>query len=514
MANDESHDTRTTVAEDRVVAAVSLSVAGVVSGAGEGSLPESYQLPADNYVAAKRPLKIIQPHPTLTGASSVYSWAEPGVKYELPINAIFGAYPYSFTVSGPSGMTIGEFYILDDDGVTLRRPANYGVVSFDVPATGMTSFSYTVTITDQQLNTENVTVNVTVDASKYIHLKESAAEGGDGSSATPLNSFRDVWKDDVTDDTYAGKILRIHGGNYTLYGDAENNNVNVNFDGDIKPKIWVNQPGETPKFDCSQAKILYNGGNMDDSAFIGIRFENARSDVSNSHFFWTTSAVQRGIFWRNHFQYLGEGTVGNDNAACIFIPATSGSSYVIKDNTADTIEGPIYDTYNLVDSLFEGNLVSNSTSGQTHFIKGTTEYSCVRNEKAVLNITGLHGLDLMMGQTGGDSHDNEFCYNTVIMDDDANDDALRVAWAVEPIHYNQWLYRNTLIGRTRHLHKDTTEWTYEKNIHSDDLPTGSALTFIDNQVTPVSGINASGDLTGTTKESYLGTRGANISGAE
>jgi hypothetical protein len=40
MANDESHDTRTTVPEDRVAAAVSLSVAGVVATLAQGALTE------------------------------------------------------------------------------------------------------------------------------------------------------------------------------------------------------------------------------------------------------------------------------------------------------------------------------------------------------------------------------------------------------------------------------------------------------------------------------------------
>jgi len=513
MPNNQAHDTRTTVAEDRVAAAVSLSVAAVVSGGGKGSLPESYQLPAANFVAAKRPLKILQPHQTLTSSESVYSWAEPGVTYELPISAVFGAYPYFFEiVDGPVSMTVGEFFVLGGDGVTLIRPTNYGVVSFDVPASGMDSFTYTVRITDQEGNSESVVVNVTVSANKFLHLDASAADGGAGTAVSPLNKFSDVWKNDTDDATYAGKILRIHAGNYVLYGDPGNSG-NVNFDGSKKPKIWINQPGETPVFDCSQAKILYNGGNMDDSAFIGIKYENARSDVSNSHFFWTTTSAQRGLFWRNKFKSLGKGQAGNDNPACIFIPAEATSSYVVKDNEGDTIAGPIYDTYNLTDSLLEGNRAINSTSNETHFIKGTATFCCVRHEEAVSGITGTFGLSLMMANTAGTSHDNEFCYNRIVMQNTSVGEALKVAWSSTAVsHYSQWCYRNTLVGRARQLNADSSEWAYEKNIYTNDFPIGSALTLSDNVIVSVNDIDADGVLTGQPAITYAGTHGADISG--
>jgi len=518
MANNGAHNTVTTEPLDRATPDVSLSVAGVAGGGGDPAVT-NWQLPSANYVAAKRPLQIIQPHPNQTGPDSIYLWAEPGEKYEVPISAIFGAYPYHFNVDGPAGMTVGSFLALAQDGVTLIRPEIYGVVSFDVPASGMTSFSYTVTITDQQLNAQSVTVNVTVDASKFVHLAPLGVGVGDGSSGSPLGSFEDVWKNDNADATYAGKILRIHGGNYNLKGDP-NNNGNVVFDGALKPKVWVAKSGETPVFDCSTAKILFNDGNMDDCAFIGNKFINGRQDVGNAHFIWVTSNPERMLIWRNEFRNLGYGTDGRDNPACIFISSSGAVNPVVLSN--EFYELPpgqgngvaAYDTYNILEGLFEDNYADNSTADYLFWHKGQHVYCTIRSNRVGPNFTGKNALCLSFGADGGASLDDgfthgvEICYNQIA----SASTSFFMAWSsTSDTHYDIWAYRNSGEGNWIHLHTDTSEWTLEKNIATNTIPTGTAITSIDNQEILTSEIDADGALSGNAAQ-YRGTHGSTITG--
>ena len=501
-------------------------------GSGGGGPVFNWQLPESNFIAAKRPLSLVQPDINNIGADSFYLWAEPGEKYSVPICCNFGSFPYHFSVDGPEGMTIGSFLMLAPNGIDLIRPDNYGVVEFEVPESGMSSFTFTVTITDQNLDTLVLTLSPTVDASKFIHVAPIQQGVGDGSKGDPLGSWRDLWKDDVNDSTFAGKIVKFHGGNYELFGDPVANDGNVNFNGAIKPKTLMAVDGEVPAFDCQQARIIMNGGNMNDCAFIGLSFENGRQDVSNAHFIWATGDPARPMFWRNKFNNLGPGVFGNDNPACIFIPQAGSDNPVILSNEFSGLTGgggngvAAWDTYSIINGLFEDNELSDSTSDHGFWCKGQHVNTSVRMNRCTNNFTGLRPLTMTLssGQTAtkddGNAHDVEVIYN-IIKNDAAGQTVNHVACQLfntitSGNAYNVSMDRNTFIGRVRQYNQDVTDMSYANNLYDGQFPSDATenniAVFSGNEQISSGDIDEAGSyLSGAIQ--YRGTKGHMISTA-
>lgn len=89
-------------------------------------------LPAGHWAAAKLPMTVIFPRPdTETRAWAREHWAywdgTHPVKYEIPIEAQGGAYPYVFTLlSGPPGMSIAQSYWIPGDTPAQMLALGYG----------------------------------------------------------------------------------------------------------------------------------------------------------------------------------------------------------------------------------------------------------------------------------------------------------------------------------------------------------------------------------------------------
>ncbi|MBW2527004.1 MAG: hypothetical protein JRI23_22680 [Deltaproteobacteria bacterium] len=492
------------------------------SGGGNPSTPR-LQLPAGHFVPAKMSLEIVSPRPSdEIGPDSTYLWAHEGVRYEVPIGAIGGAWPFSYeVVDGPDGMTVVSDLV--ETGDHYERHANYGVVTYTPPAGSEGStFSYTVRVTDQEGTVAEVSVSVTVQAAKFLFVApDDGTPNGTGTLADPLRGFAAMYGGLSADATFAGRLCYFRDGAFDMVGGSDSNG-NCRLGGATKPKVWRAFPDEEPVFDCSTAKVTFNGGDMDDCCFAGIRWENGRQDVANAHFIWASSGFDRGLFWRNTFYNLQRGQTGNDNPAAIFLSAPSNHRrhVVVMSNVFEQM-GPGggngvagYDSYALDYSLFENNEARDCTSSYCLWLKGGHRFTTVRGERASEgNSVGTVMLNVSLGMDGGtersESVEVGYCSITT-----TSGSAVRFCWATTADQTGPlWIYRCTVLGPFRALNADTIDATVETcllAVPTAEWPSGTGVTYDDTVEIAPGDLDASLALTGTARSSHLGTHGAEI----
>ncbi len=500
---------------------------GGSGGSGEGGAggagpdPGPWKLAEGHFIPAKLPLTIISPRPAdEIGADSSYRWAHEEVRYQMPIGVLGGAWPFRFElIEGPPGMTIGAQ--LQPDGDHLVRPPDYGVVTWTPPAGSEgQSLSYRVRVLDQEDNEATVTVELTVSASKFLFVApDDGSPQGSGTIDAPLRGFAAMFEGLSAAATYAGRHVYFRGGNYLLEGGSDTNG-NARIGGGGKPKVWRAFPDEEPVFDCSTAKVIFNGGEMDDCCFTGIRWEHGRQDVANAHFIWATTQFDRGLFWRNTFFDLQMGTTGNDNPAAIFFSAAGGHrQYLAVLSNAFVEMGPGggngvagYDSYGQDYALFEDNEARDCTSTYCLWLKGGHRWTTVRGERAVVgNDTGTVLLNIMLGRDGGTERSEQvevsYCAATT-----PSGHALRFHWATTADQNGPvWIYRCTVAGDVGALHTDTADVTLERCLFTDaDPPTGATTVYADMVTVTDGDLDAGLELVGDARTSYLGTHGVEI----
>lgn len=484
-----------------------------------GPLPD-YRLPEGHFVPAKMAIRVIAPRPEgEIGAESTYLWAHEGVRYEVPIAVVGGAWPFRFEViDGPMGMTIGSQLVRDGD--RLRRPADYGVVRWTPPAGSEGAlFSFTVRVSDQEGNVAEVEVNGTVDASRFVFVAPSdGSPDGDGTLAAPLRGFDALYRGISTDATYSGRHVYFREGRYELVGGSDANG-NARVGGGAKPKVWRAYPDETPTFDCSTAKITFNGGGMDDACFAGLRFENGRQDVANAHFIWANTRYDRALFWRNHFHGLERGQNGNDNPAAIFLSAAGQprEHIAVLSNRFEAM-GPGggngvagYDSYGLDYSLFEDNTAARCRSQHCFWLKGGHRFTTVRGERLVDdNQAATVLLNISLGRDGR-SERSESVEVSYCRAYSPSADSMRHSWASSASQTGPlWIYRCSIRGSFRALHSDTVDVVVERCLFTDAPPSGATTNLIENE--QVAGDDFTNELAlePPLRARLLGTHGAEI----
>lgn len=296
-----SHRVRATAADG------SASTWSIVEGS---TLPNTSSGP---YAVARVPLKIINPRPdSERGSQSRYSYNHSQMPYKVPISVVGGRPPFTFTITG-----IGS--------ITPRAPAwNPGMVSWaDVNVPSNTSGSYRVTVYDQDNNSDSVTVNVSVNDSKFCFV----APGGSGSGAigSPIGSCQDWYgADGGSTSSFVDRIIVYRAGSYDA---PDGGGTFIDWAGKRKPMGHIGYPGE------SATIVMSNSGN-------GHRgFYNNTGD-SNNHChdqFWGNLTISGGacfmrfnwdndrqVFWDCHFKDIdanrwASGTDGSNIGGIIYL---------------------------------------------------------------------------------------------------------------------------------------------------------------------------------------------------
>jgi hypothetical protein len=492
----------------------------------------SWQLADGHWVAARMPMVTVHPH-SAAGSDAQFRWAHPSMEYRQPIGVQGGAWPFYYElVAAPAGATIGNFLAWNASTSSYDVPEDYGVVRW-TPTSGTKSF--TVRVTDQGGATLTITWDVVVDATKFVFVSGSAAGGGTGSITSPFTWVECFGTLESTSNN-PGKIAVMRGGTIICTGFSDTNNPGtLNLSGTKKPKSWLAYPGEAPVLDFNYStKVLFNGsgdstGHMSDCSFIGLRFRNSWQNVNNAHYFWATDRCHRALWWRNYFETIECGLVGNDNPACIFLNGAGRPNprehVAIIQNTFDGMgvgggNGVAsVDSYNCRYSLWEHNTLKNMRSSYGHWQKGEHQFCTVRHETAVENITADKMFMFTVateGATGMDSHSNEFCFNTGVSD----------TGVIYSFGYTQntsgrydiWSYRNSMRGNLLNglsssvpqqvaLYDVTTDTDVDNSLAIATWPGTYGNT---NLLLAVSAIDANGKLTGASRALYLGTHGSEI----
>lgn len=131
--------------------------------------------------AGNYPLQIIAPRDY--GADSLlshYYKTYPGIEYEVPVRALGGDYPFTYTLlTNPSGMTIDD---------TL------GIVTWSNPLTTGSPHAVSVEVADSGL-TEKDTISwtITVTTSDFYFVDDDAGAGGDGSIGSVILFKVSAW---------------------------------------------------------------------------------------------------------------------------------------------------------------------------------------------------------------------------------------------------------------------------------------------------------------------------------
>ena len=495
-------------------------------------LEGSWRLPEDNRVTAKMSMTAVYPRPDgETQSHARHRKFHSDMPYRIPIGVQGGAWPFKYEITNaPSGATIGSEY----------GDANYGILQWTPSGeTGVQNFK--VTVTDQDLNTVTLEWNATLDDDAFLFIQDGWAGTKTGTKAEPLEDWADWYKGSWTDSTYANKIIVFRGGNYAVTGDATNESGNCSLNSGVKSPSLIGYPGETPILDCTTAKIFSRvvGGatNNEDLTIIGLRFENGRADVANSHFFWCTgTGFNRHCFAENYFYNMGAGTSGTDNNGCIFISNDSqAKNYgLIKQNTVDTVtnasstNGMYFEAYWMNYWVVEENTVKNSNSTSGIYLKATTTFISCRGNQMWENNTGTGiSIGYLNASSMATPHDHEVCWNRAVISGAANTSTVIFDMVRENgypgTHYNTYCYRNTFQnGFDRVRFGGLENYETEGNIIISDSVAADHWTAslrtepsgresIEDTFTGNATTDANGVLTGAARTTYLGTKGHEVS---
>ena len=490
----------------------------------------SFPLPQGHFVPAKMPMHPVFPRPdSETQPYARHRWAHPDFRYEIPIGVQGGAWPFKYEViNGPTGATIGQYY----------GDADYGVVKW-TPSNGDSGTkTFTVRVTDQELNTVDLTWTTTIDPNQFIFIDSSAPSAGTGSISSPLKSFADWYTNSETDSTYKQKIVVFRRGSYELISTGHDYKTNLN--PNYKSICLIGFPDETPIIDCTDAAIFFSGSS-DDAFISNIRFEHGTPGNTNTKMIVSRANGDRVTVWNNYFYDLTNGTVGDDNCTAIWAPNNGSPTYhwLVKHNTFDAFtndgsNGSYVDWYYTYYGLIEENVAKNSRNHYGIWAKTTKAYITIRANDLSENITG-GGIVVHYGDNApGQPHDHEVCWNKVVapMSEQTFPSLLIMGDSptnVNRNHYNSFVYRNTFVGNFPWVRFGSPVENYKIDanvIVSDRSDVWSSdsnnkpkwdTTIIDTTIPNLTGkssskiVGSNGLLVGSYRKKFLGIRGHEIS---
>lgn len=416
-----------------------------------------FQLAATNYTPTKVTMEIIAPRPDVERTTnSRYSYAYPGLEFEVPISVVGGAYPFKYEIIARSGTanvataTIGETrtYQTDRTWYGTQNQKNYGTLRW-TPLAGddTNTYSFTVRVTGQDGVSVTVTFTGTVDSTKFVFIQDGAV-GGDGTKDLPFEDTDDVWGPDSAFNTYAGKFVYLRAGNYAAMPTTQ---WTAN-----KPYVWMRYPGDARPVLAppSGSNYTFSGAAaVADFWWSGIYFNGtAGTSVTQCRYFgpFTSLIGNRWTFWDNYFFNGQPGTNGGDNNGWVIFgnSGVTNQYLVMSGNVFDTASYSTngfycYDAYQLERHVFEHNVVKN-WSGDAHAQpkQDTRLFSIRANDMWEGNSTA-RGLHVLGGYDQFVSGDFEICWNYI----KDTTSPIRFGFGVGPniTHGPMHFYKNTIL---------------------------------------------------------------------
>jgi len=430
----------------------------IITASSEGADIGSWQLAEEFRTGQKLPMRVIYPRPdNETISYALHRKASRNWAYQTRIAIQGGEAPFKYElITGPASASIGGEMTrtLDPDSslVVHTLPDNYATVTWPEP-TGNSDFL--VKVTDQSGATVNVTWTVQTDESAFVVL--DSANGDDnniGTWASPLKTIATgLWKQSISDATFASKIAVFKKGTYPVYATVPNTNISLTEN--VKPRSFLAVDSDVI-FDTRGGHFYVNSG---DVAFVGIEFQGSRTDLPNNRIIQISTKNSNYLFWKLKFNNQTLGTVTGDNPSCIvFMDDTVFSHNIaVVDNTLmPETELTLINTFSSDGVLIENNKANNiqfdeSNQSPIILVKDDTKNVTVRFNHLTGFVPG--GIITMSNQQSPEmlALNQEVSFNYV--------KTSTVNWESGPILWNQnatsvsnaantHSYRNTIISPT------------------------------------------------------------------
>ena len=509
MANNDAHDTRTTVPANRATQAVSLSVAAM-SGAVDGL--------ASNY-----PLEILQPEAGLTTTNRFYK-AYPGFEYNVRMGVIGGKFPFMYSLpTAPAGMTINS---------------STGEINWPSPAASGTPYSVTANVTDAENTTRSVSWTVLVTTAGFLFVDAvngtSTALGGTGTIGNPWKTIKDMYGGDtdaaMRADFHPGEFVYWRAGEYQMtgylsddgtgtYGDG----MRMYFRGNTKPQVWLRYPGDAkPIFNQDEAHIYFESGGRD----VWLDEMDFRSENNPRHMGMNIASSRQNVMIRRcDYSGIVGGFQGGNNALLFIKLWGLGTNFVIQGNTfSDVDQGYGILNYRTTKVLVEDNLfdtigTDSQVNGHALGMKVMAHRWDVRSNtfrnNALESIT-LHYSDYQPDVCG----DIEIRHNVV----EAGGGDVFINQSFESLGLPVYTYRNTFMDtvKVRAVRDTNGPFYFSNNVIINDSSSEDNVTQLDifapSRVILTDNLNGSsvdnivdaqGNLTAAYAE-FIGTRGAQL----
>jgi hypothetical protein len=519
----------------------------VVSGGGGGAAGGGENTPETEVYT----LEIMYPRqsgttPDLATTNRAF-FAYTGLTYEVPLVAVGGSYPYTWSLSNaPSGMTVEEY--------TPRAGLH---PEYKIVWTNPTSnaSSIVVNVEDAMANTDSQTYSITVGTSGWTFIDQCNDGSGDtGTIAAPFDNLGQLY----TGSGANGRIYFRGTCTYTLGSlDALRQNVDHAQAEERVPwrsdafgpghgLIWLAYPGETPTidFEYTGSGVPYDSGTAGHSVpyfdtnsanlyVAGFQIDNVGGGKG-----WRLNVRESDygmMFWDNDFLSMGPGYGGTNAAFLLWSTDSPGSQGdIVLDNSFNDVQAPDHANeggsmlkfYGVIKPVVAGNLFNNMPAGNGQHdvalaFKGgdLTQYT-IRGNKFVDTHRAIGG-----NQAGTGGATGEINYNLVLS---VEEWALEVADEKVTDLGRHDIYRNTFVGPVTVQNVITADgpynFTHNVIINADEAQspwpciqenavTDSSRVVIDKDLcddAAAGHLDANGLLTGATRTTYLGARGFEI----
>lgn len=353
----------------------------------------SWALPLGHFINAKMPLNIVWPRPDAeTNAYERNRKVPSTVPFRMPIAVQGGAWPFKYEImEGPNWLSIGQ--TLPADWLTHANGLqDYGILYADNPSTVGSPHTIRIRVTDQQLNTAEVTWTMAVidleSTADFIWLSGSGSNSNSGSHASPKLDWNGWYLGDKNDSTFQTHQIHHLSGTFLITA-LPIETVFIAGMANTKPKCFVaDLEGTQPVIDLENTAFVEWQSNTNGSmCYSGLKWINppfgAQSNYRKQFVKGGSNGLRRSLYFENFFDGGGdtESQTGT-NSSVVMHSGNDGSHFAHCRNTyhqchnMDLVLG-----YNTFDALFEGNFVTGGYGGTYnpswgYFIKGN---DCARH---------------------------------------------------------------------------------------------------------------------------------------
>lgn len=430
--------------------------------------------PSGNYISgvpAQWPLQLI---------GTIQARAYPGLLYRSHISVVGGVYPYDFTVTqGPAGLSVDLH-----SGVTTWQPT-VGQVG---------SHALSVTVTDNVGSSVAMTATLEVTTEGFYFLSPSGQDTGEGGIDAPWATL--TYAADSARNIPRGSVVYVREGNYT------ENALRITT---ASPAYWLAFPGETPRIDLERSTWTLQRSLP--TAFVGLSLHNC-----GDRCVFVEVAVDLLVL-DNVFSDL-YATCGGCNPAFMLFSGHNnsaprhqyvrlvGNSFDDLDNSAGSETNGAAVSFDVHESLFEGNRLSNLAN--YGFVDKDNTYRNTYRDNAITGCSSGIGIKGQAGAASIAVHHNVLVASKIKVCEVLHCNDVSVhhnTIAGGTIFFNAGLQNSTGLYVTRNairsdgfiyqVYPVTSSYTVYQHVLSDEV-------FVDNNIVYTAGSHVFGYSWGVT----------------